>query len=130
MHPWDRRSNGHIRTHPLMDKRGCICKKDEPAHLLHCYHGSLNKFTVTSDGKVPGSNPHQVIEGEFQDKTTIGTNLRKNTIDEISEIQTRILYTTTWPGLLVGQKARKSKEEQQTNLQTDKSTVTLLQLVF
>ena len=50
-------------------------KGDGPAHLLHCYHGSLNKFTVTSDGKVPSSNPHQVIKGEFQDKTTIGTNL-------------------------------------------------------
>ena len=47
--------------------------------LLHGYHWSLNEFAVTSDGEVPRADPHQIVEGEFQDETTIGTNLQNIT---------------------------------------------------
>ena len=45
--------------------------------LLHGYDGSLDELAMTTDGKMPGSDAHQVVEGEFQDKTTVRANLDK-----------------------------------------------------
>jgi hypothetical protein len=46
-------------------------------NLLHGDDGSLDEFTVTSNRKMPGSNPHQVVKCKFQDKTTVSANLLK-----------------------------------------------------
>ena len=52
------------------------------ANLLHGYDGSLDEFAVTTDGKMPGSDAHQVVEGEFQDETTVRANLNTNAVKQ------------------------------------------------
>lgn len=51
------------------------------ARLLHGQDGSRNEFSVISDRKVPGANPHHVIKGEFDDETTFRANLEARKAD-------------------------------------------------
>ena len=45
------------------------------AWLLHSQDGPWYEFSVISNGKMPRSNPHHVIKGEFDDESSLSVHL-------------------------------------------------------
>ena len=41
---------------------------------------------MTSDGEVPRTDPHKVVEGEFQDETTVGAHLSNTELEQLITI--------------------------------------------